>query len=85
MTWRGEVPSIIKTEKYRWREHDIQDLEDEIAQFYVKSFYNYFRRAPVVPRGLSHVASLYHAPDPPIITVLDPRPDMFYDVTVLAL
>ena len=85
MTWQGELPSIIKTERYQWHEQEIQDLEDVIAKFYIKSFYNYFRRAPIIPRGLSHVASLYHAPAPPKITVLDPRPDRFYDVTVLAL
>jgi hypothetical protein len=85
MTWRGEIPSIIKMEKYQWLECDIHDLENEIAQFYVKSFYNYFRRAPIVPRGLSHVALLYHVPDPPKVTVLDPRPDRFYDTSVLAL
>jgi hypothetical protein len=85
MMWQGDVPSIIKVEKFQWLERDIRDLEDAVASFYVKSFYNYFRRAPIVPRGLSHIACLYRTPDPPRITILDPRPDRFYDVSVLAL
>ena len=85
MTWQGEVPSIIRVEKSQWPERDICDLEDAIAGLYVKSFYNYFWRAPIVPRGLSHAASLYHTPDPPRITILNPHPDRFYDVSVLAL
>jgi hypothetical protein len=83
MEWRGEVPSIIKVEKFKWEEKEIDDLESAITKFYVKSFYNYFRRAPIVPRRLSHIASLYHPPNPPKITVLDPQPIVFYDVSTL--
>jgi hypothetical protein len=83
MEWRGEVPSIIKAEKFKWEEKEIDDLESAVTKFYVKSFYNYFRRAPIVPRRLSHIASLYHPPNPPKITVLDPQPIVFYDVSTL--
>jgi hypothetical protein len=82
-TWRGEIPPIIRTEKYRWSKQEIEDLEIAIANFYVRSFFNYFHRAPVVPRGLSHQASLYRIPPSPKIKVLDPTPNMFYDVSVL--
>jgi hypothetical protein len=83
MTWRGDVPPIILTEKFQWTKQEIENLEDAIATFYVQSFYNHFRRAPVVPRGLSHQASLYRAPLPLTITVQDPAPNTFYDVSVL--
>lgn len=83
MEWRGDLPAIIKVEKFKWTEEEIDALENAITSFYVKSFYNYFRRPPVVPRRLSHVASSYHPPEPPKITVLDPQPRVFYDVSTL--
>jgi hypothetical protein len=83
MTWRGDVPPIILAEKFQWTNREIEDLEDAIAVFYVRSFYNHFRRAPVVPRGLSHQALPYRAPLPPTITVQDPAPNIFYDISVL--
>ena len=84
-TWRGEVPPIIWTEKYQWSKQEIEDLEDAIARFYVLSFYNYFHRAPVVPCGISHQASLYSMwTTPRKIKVLDPSPNTFYDISVLA-
>jgi hypothetical protein len=85
MTWRGEIPSIIQTEKYKWAKQEIEDLENAVATFYVLSFYNHFHRAPVVPHGLSHQASLYRMPPPPRIKVLDPRPNTFYDVSILSI
>jgi hypothetical protein len=75
----------LHVEKSQWPEWDIHDLEIAITSFYVKSFYNYFQHAPIVPRGLSHLVSLYHIPDPPAVTILDPRPDLFYDVSVFLL
>jgi hypothetical protein len=83
MTWRGDVPPIILAEKFQWTNREIEDLEDAIAVFYVRSFYNHFRRAPVVPHGLSHQALPYRAPLPPTITVQDPAPNIFYDISVL--
>jgi hypothetical protein len=83
MTWRGKVPPIITAEKVRWTMHDIEDLEREITKFYVASFYNHFRRAPVAPRGLSHQAASYVPPPPPPITVVNPRPKVFYDVSLV--
>lgn len=84
ITWH-EVPPIIKVEKYRWVENDIQELENTITCFYVKTFDSYFHQRPIVPCHLLHVASLYHIPDPPKITVLNPCPNMFYNVSVLSL
>ena len=83
-TWRGEIPSIIQTKKYRWSKQEVEELENGMADFYVCSFYNYFHRAPVVPRGLSHQASLHRIPTSPEIKVLDPEPNTFYDTSVLA-
>jgi hypothetical protein len=83
MTWRGAVPQIIMTEKVRWTMRDMQDLEGEIAKFYVASFYNHFRRAPIVPRGLSHQTALY-VPPPPKATFLNPALNVFYDLFLLS-
>jgi hypothetical protein len=84
MTWRGDIPSIILVEKYKWKEQDIRDLEDAITSFYTQSFYCFFRRAAIVPRRLSHTASLYRIQDAPgKITVLDPAPNTFYDTSII--
>jgi len=85
VTWHGEIPPIIQTEKYQWAKQEIEDLENAVATFYVRSFYNHFHRAPVVPRGLSHQASLYRIPSSPGIKVLDPCPNTFYDVSILSI
>ena len=62
----------------------MDDLESAITKFYVQSFYGYFRRAPIVPRRLSHTALLYHPQAPASkVTVLDPQPMVFYDVSTL--
>jgi hypothetical protein len=85
MSWKGDIPPILHVEKSQWPERDIYDLEIVITSFYVKSFYNYFWRAPIIPHGLSHVASLYRIHEPPAVTILDPCPDLFYDVSVFCL
>ena len=82
-TWKGKVPPIITTEKLRWTMHDIEDLEAEITKLYVASFYSHFCRAPVVPQGLSHQTTLY-TPLPPKFTILDPRPNVFYDLSLVS-
>ena len=85
MTWKGDLPPIVLLEKYQWQEQDIRELENSMTKHYVKIFYNYFQCAHIVPRGLSHVAAMYHVPDPLQVAVLDPRPDKFYDISVLNL
>jgi hypothetical protein len=85
MSWQGEIPPIIMAQKVRWSMRDIEDLESEITKFYVASFYRHFRRAPIVPRGLSHQAALYRPPPPPKVIVLNARPNIFYDVSVFSL
>jgi hypothetical protein len=82
MSWKGDVPLILHIEKSQWPEWDIHDLEIAIMSFYIKSFYNYFWHAPIVPHGLSHIALLYCIPDLPAVTILDPRPDLFYNVSL---
>jgi hypothetical protein len=49
MTWKGEVPPIILAKKIKWMEWEIEDLEDEITHFYVKTFYDHFGRASITP------------------------------------
>jgi len=83
VTWRGAVPQTIMIEKVRWTMRDMQDLEGEITKFYVASFYNHFHRAPVVPRGLSHQTAPY-VPPPPKATVLNPSPNVFYDLSLIS-
>jgi hypothetical protein len=83
-TWQGDIPSIILVEKFQWKEQDIRDLEDAVTSFYTQSFYRYFRRAAIVPRRLSHSASLYRIQDAPgRITMLDPAPNTFYDTSII--
>jgi hypothetical protein len=81
MSWQGELPSILKMEKVHWHALEVQELEDAITEFYVTSFYKHFQRPPIVPRGLSHSAVLYRAPTPPEVTVINPLPNTFYDVS----
>ena len=83
--WQGKVPPIIQAEKYQWAKEELEELEDAVARFYVLSFYNHFHRALVVPRGLSHQASLYRMPPSPRVKVLDPLPNTFYDTNVLSI
>jgi hypothetical protein len=85
MSWKKDIPPILHVEKSQWPEWDIHNLEIAIMSFYIKSFYNYFQCAPIVHHGLSHIALLYRIPDPPAVTILDPCPDLFYDVSVFSL
>jgi len=82
-SWRGEVPPIIKIEKVHWSTEQGMELEEVMASFYCKSFYEYFRRAPIVPRRLSHVVSIYQRPTP-AITINNPRPNITYNRSTLA-
>jgi hypothetical protein len=80
-TWKGEVPRIILAEKVRWTEREIEDLEGGITWFYMKTFYEHFGRAPIVPRCLSHATSLYRVSYPRGLTITNPRPNIAYDLT----
>ena len=82
MSW-PHAPSILQMERFKWRDKDMDELENHICRFYVDSFYNYFRRAPIIPRKLSHTIAPYRYPAFSDITVLDPRPNIFYDVSIL--
>jgi hypothetical protein len=81
MSWRGEIPGILRVEKVHWHYQEIIDLEDAISSFYVASFYQHFRRPPIVPRALSHSAAVFLPPALPEMTVLNPKPNVFYDLT----
>lgn len=102
MTWRGDankpLPSLITTEKVRWTEDELLDLEKCIAQLYVTSFHQQFHRAAVIPRRLSHQvpigSTLAQTPTPtppavstrvkrPEVTILNEHPNVFYDVSLL--
>jgi hypothetical protein len=82
MSWPS-APSILQLEKFRWSDKDIDELEEHVCHFYVDSFYNHFRWAPIIPQHLSHTVAQYHYPTLSDITILDPRPNMFYDVSIL--
>ena len=47
---------IAKTSKLHWSPEEIDELEAEIASMYTQSFYNSFRRPPVLPHRLSEAA-----------------------------
>ncbi|KAF8218832.1 hypothetical protein L208DRAFT_1346802 [Tricholoma matsutake] len=80
-TWKGEVLPIILAKKFQWTEQEIEDLEDEITHFYVKTFYDHFGRAPITPQHLSHAASLHCVTYPRSLTVVNSHPNIAYDLT----
>jgi hypothetical protein len=82
-SWRGDIPPIIGVHKHRWNFAELEELETALTTHYCKTFYNYFRRAPIIPRRLSHIVSPYEAPAPTII-IQDPMPNIFYDNTALS-
>ena len=47
----------ISKPRLRWSLENIDTLEKEIAKMYTQSFWNSFRRAPVVPHRLSDMAA----------------------------
>lgn len=54
--WVDKNGWIVKVDKLRWSLAEIEGLEKEIAVFYTQTFYDCFRRAPVIPRRLSESA-----------------------------
>lgn len=48
-SWRGEPPAIIHYKKTTWNEEETEELERAVTQHYCKMFYDYFRRAPIMP------------------------------------
>ncbi len=47
---------IVKMSKLHWSPEEIDELEAEVASLYTQSFYNSFRRPPVIPHRLSEAA-----------------------------
>ncbi|KAF8057832.1 hypothetical protein FPV67DRAFT_557001 [Lyophyllum atratum] len=77
--WPGKKPDIFSVDQIKWREGDIDELEERIAQFYTQTFFNHFRRAPVIPRRLSHNVPGLVLP-PPAFEHLNPTPMVYYDM-----
>lgn len=86
-SWRGDLPPIIKKVKYAWTIEEGAELEQTITKLYCATFYEYFRRAPIVPRRLSHTVFPFFSPLPPkmVIEQQHPRPNIIYDPTALSL
>ncbi|TFK60528.1 hypothetical protein BDN72DRAFT_904875 [Pluteus cervinus] len=89
-SWKvdGRRPASLDISKFAWSEADVVGLERDVAQFYTQSFFDQFHRAAVIPRRLSTRAlgsSLmpppFLLPDPPALTVLNPRPNIYYDLS----
>ena len=82
------LPEIIKQdlEKIVWKASELDALEEAITKLYTQEFYDRFRRAPIVPRRLSHAARtippMPHADEP---RVLDPWPLYYYDLSMFAV
>jgi hypothetical protein len=89
MGWTAcTLPEIIKqdSEKIVWKASELDVLEDAITKLYTQEFYDRFRRAPIVPRRLSHaartIAPMPHADEP---RVIDPWPLYYYDLSMFAV
>ena len=89
MGWTAcNLLEIIKqdSEKIVWKASELDVLEEAITKLYTQEFYDRFRRAPIVPRRLSHAARtippMPHADEP---RVLDPWPLHYYDLSMFSL
>lgn len=82
-SWGGDLPPIIHVKKTFWGQEETEELERAVTDHYCKTFYNYFRRAPIMPRRLSHTVAPYRRPTPKI-TIQDPRPNILYNVSALS-
>jgi hypothetical protein len=87
MGWTAcTLPEIIKEEKIVWKASELDVLEEAITKLYSQEFYDHFRRAPIVPRRLSHaartIAPIRHADEP---RVLDPWPLHYYDLSMFSV
>lgn len=80
--WPGIKPPILSVDQFRWRLGEIEELEKGVATFYTQTFFNCFRRAPVIPRRISHSPPDLAIP-PPVLKVLDPAPNVYHDITQL--
>jgi hypothetical protein len=72
--------------KIVWKASELDILEEAITKLYSQEFYDRFRRAPIVPRRLSHaartIAPIRHADEP---RVLDPWPLHYYDLSMFSV
>ncbi|TFK61643.1 hypothetical protein BDN72DRAFT_903934 [Pluteus cervinus] len=82
-TWVGPHPASFDDHQMAWTSPtEITKLEKDVAQFYCRSFVKFFRRAPITPHRISHIVQPIQ-PRPGPITILNPRPNVFYDLTAL--
>ncbi|TFK59435.1 hypothetical protein BDN72DRAFT_780752, partial [Pluteus cervinus] len=80
--WDGRPlpPLIASTHAVAW--DNIDSLEREIAVFYTQSFFNYFHRAPIIPRWLPHLPQTV-LPSPFRHKMMNARPNIYYDLGIL--
>ncbi|KAG6834115.1 hypothetical protein H0H93_011821 [Arthromyces matolae] len=78
--WPSKKPAIFYVDRLRWSSKETETLEQEIAKYYTQTFYNYFRRAPIIPRRLSHTVPGFK-PLPVLFEYLNRAPQVNYDLT----
>ncbi|TFK73717.1 hypothetical protein BDN72DRAFT_893680 [Pluteus cervinus] len=77
-------PLINNLDPLCWDKVVLDLLELQIAMFYVDCFCKVFNRAPVLPCRLEHIPQTI-LPPPHGRIILNPRPNMYYDLSVLDL
>jgi len=84
MGWTAcTLPEIIKKEQIIWKASELDLLEEAVTKIYTQEFYDHFRRAPIVPRCLSHAAqTIAPMPQPNEPIFIDPRPLAYYDLSM---
>lgn len=84
-SWELKLPPLVAADhKAAWREAEFNELEREMTGFYVQTFYDIFHRAATIPRHLPHYISPF-IPPPRTYIMLNPRPKIVYDLSVLDL
>ncbi len=65
-TWAGTKPEIIAKDKktWLWTESEIQQLEKEVTEYYVDTFFLHFGCPPVLPCYLPHNPCMSFIPMP---------------------
>lgn len=81
--WGDDLPPLIATKhKAAWPRAEFNELEQQMATLYTQAFYDSFRRAATIPRYLPHYVSPF-IPPPRTRIILNPRPHVVYDLSVL--
>jgi hypothetical protein len=87
MGWTAcTLPDIIMEDKIVWKASELDTLEEAITKLYTQEFYDRFRRAPIVPRRLSHATrTISPMPRTDEPRVIDPRPLYYYDLSMFSV